>query len=153
MMSIKKCPPPTPLCISCRTIKISSSCKHWRKIWSCPWLYNFLLMMVKGNAFNTNFFHYSMEYPSRKFSIEMYVCTSYSHSYWSKNNDASVVLSSTPGFSVALRSCERAYAIKWKCLGLYTIKKSYFRNNNSHFAICPNSWGFLTRYSNAMWLT
>jgi hypothetical protein len=33
-----------------------------------------------------------LEYPSGKFPMEMYVCTSCSHSGWSTNNDPLVVL-------------------------------------------------------------
>jgi hypothetical protein len=95
MMSTKKHPSPTLLIIFRKVVKISSSCKHWCKIWSCPYLYNFVSMMVKGNAFSTNFFCCSVEYPFGIFLVEMYVCISYSHCNWSKKNDASIVLSST----------------------------------------------------------
>jgi hypothetical protein len=57
----------------------------------------------------------------------------------------------TLGFLVALKSCEKVSTTKWKCIGLYTIEKSYSRNNNSHLKIHPNSWSFFMRYNNAMW--
>ncbi len=79
------CLPPTPSCISRMITKILSTCKHWPKIWSSLCLYNFPSMMVKGNAFNTNFFHCSMEYPFGKFLVEMYVYISCSHSSWNTN--------------------------------------------------------------------
>ncbi len=153
MMSVEKCLPLTPSHISCRIIKISSSCKHQHKIWSYPCLYNFSLMMVKGNAFNTNFFHCSMEYPSIKFQVEMYICISCSHFDWSTNCDALIILSSTPRFLVTSRSHAKITVTKWERHCLYTTKKSYSKNNNSHFAIWPNNWGFLIRYNNVMWST
>jgi hypothetical protein len=87
MMFVEKCLPPTPSCISHRITEILSLCKHWHKIWSCLCLYNFSLMMVKGNTFNTKFFGYSMEYPSGIFLVKMYVCTSCIHFGSSINND------------------------------------------------------------------
>jgi hypothetical protein len=106
-MSVEKCPLPILSCISHRIIKILSSCKHRCKIWFCLCLYNFLSMMVKGNAFNINFFWCYVEYPSRKFIVGMYVGTSCSHISWSKNNDALIVLLNTFRFLVTLGSCRK----------------------------------------------
>jgi hypothetical protein len=152
MMLVEKCPPPTLSCISYRITEISSSCKHRCKIWSCPCLYNFP-SMVNGNTFNINLSCCPMEYPFGIFLVEMHVCTSYSHSSWSTNNDALVVLSCTLGSLVASRSHKRTFATKWKHLGLYTIEKLYSTNNNNHFVIWHNNWGFLTMYIKAMWST
>jgi hypothetical protein len=151
MMSAKKCLLPTPLCISRRITKISSSCKHWHKIWSY-YSYNFASLMVKGNAFNTNLFCCFMEYPFGRFLVEMYVyISSCSHFGWNKNSYASIILYlpwptninyQTPRIFGNIRKLWERTTIKWDCTGFYTTNKSYSSNNYNHLVIRLNNWSF-----------
>jgi hypothetical protein len=53
-----------------------------------------------------------MEYPFGKYLIEMLIYTFYNHFGWSINNDALVVLSSTPNFFVVVENHERMSTIE-----------------------------------------
>jgi hypothetical protein len=42
-------------------------------------------------------------------------------------------------------SLDNASTTKWILPDLYTIIKSYFRNNNNHLNILPKTYGLLTK--------
>jgi len=46
---------------------------------------------------------------------------------------------------VIFGSFNNAFAITWILLSLYTIMKSYSKNNNNHLAILFETYGFLTK--------
>jgi len=52
--------------------------------------------------------------------------------------------------SIIFGSLDNAYATTWDLLGLYITVKSYSRNNNNHLIILFETYGLLTKYTNAI---
>ncbi len=48
---------------------------------------------------------------------------------------------------------DNAFVATWVLPALYTIVKSYLRNNNNHLVIILETYGLLTKYTNAIWST
>jgi hypothetical protein len=142
---VVKCPPKGPSCSSFITICDFIVVKHHHNLLSWPIMYNTPFFSVKGFTFLTNFcFCCTINLLSICPIFKNYF-TSLSHSGFVWNELAYVVWSGTYVGSVISNNLNNACATTWVLPSLYTIVKSYYRNNNNHRAILLETCGLLIK--------